>query len=127
MTIFSNSRLSGRLRISCLVTVVGVVAVAAVVLSDANTIAIKLLLLLPLVTVAPGLILGWYRSYSWLALLILVYFIVAVTEVMAPTGNWVDGAHVGLTVIIFFTATFSSRWLQQLTAHSIEHSSMGEK
>jgi len=102
-----------RLRISCYLTLGATLAVMGFLIVSDKSFALTLILLAPFAVVLPGLVQGWYRSYSWLSLMILVYFIVAITQVMAPDGNWADGTYVALTVIIFFAATFSSRWLQQ--------------
>ena len=108
-----TAELSKRLRISCFVTLGATLAVMIVLIVSDKSVLITALLLIPFLVVMPGLVQGWYRSYSWLSLLILLYFIVAITQVMGPTGNWFDGVYVALTVIIFFAAAFSSRWLQQ--------------
>lgn len=73
-----------------------------------------LILCLPFTLILPGVIYQHYRSYSWLSLMILLYFIMAVTDAMAVNGAWFDWLKVALCASIFFSATFGSRWLQQL-------------
>ena len=109
-----------RLRLSRKLTLFGVLAVALLLLAGNNTLIITLFLIAPLLIVSPGLVKGWYRSYSWLSLMILLYFIVAVTQLMGPNGSWLDGVYVAITVSVFFTATFSSRWLQQLQVQLLD-------
>ena len=103
-----------KLRLSCWLCLTALAAMIVLLLltSDNSTITV-LLQCSPLALVVPGLVLRWYRSYSWLSLMILLYFIVAITRTMAPTGSWDDQVFAALTVTIFFTSTFSSRWLQQ--------------
>ena len=113
VSVFTDSAYSARLRSSCFIAVSSLLLVAVIIVAGRGTVLTKTLLILPFVMVAPGLVLGWYRSYSWLSLLILLYFIIAVTRAMSPTGNWLDALYLTLTVLIFLAATFSSRWLQQ--------------
>jgi uncharacterized membrane protein len=115
----SSSTQPTKLRISCCLSLLGIIGVSALSFTGDNSWLSTLLQCLPFIIVAPGLVLGWYRSYSWLSLLILLYFIIAVTHVMAPDGDWLDALLTALTVVVFFSATFSSRWLQQrLHQHS---------
>jgi uncharacterized membrane protein len=114
-----------KLRISCCLCLVGIAGITALLFASDNSWLSILLQCAPFIIVTPGLILGWYRSYSWLSLLILLYFIIAVTRVMAPDGDWLDALFTALTVIVFFSATFSSRWLQQKLQPRLRENSGG--
>ncbi len=103
-----------KIRLSRNITLTSIFAmVALLVISRDGSVATVLLLCSPLAIVIPGIALQWYRTYSWLSLMILLYFIVAVTRAMAPEGNWADYLFVALTVTIFWTSAFCSRWLQR--------------
>lgn len=76
----------------------------------------------PLLIFLPGLLRESHRSYSWLCFVVLLYFIPSVTQVVMtlgyrnaeqPAGHWTDGPILLLTIILFFAAALTSRWLQQ--------------
>lgn len=113
MTIFSAANYPPKLRYSCYLTFIGVLGAVLLLLAGNNSLGATLLLCLPFVIIMPGIVLGRYRSYSWLSLMILMYFIMAITQAMAQGSTWMDTIYVGLTTVVFFSATFSSRWLQQ--------------
>jgi len=77
---------------------------------------------LPLLIFVPALLARAHRAYSGLCFVILLYFIVAVVGVMGPRANWADGVLLVLSVVLFTTATFASRWLQRAGAPTPEHS-----
>lgn len=100
--------------LSRVITLASIAAmVVLLVFSRDGTLTSVFLQCAPLAVVLPGLVLNWYRNYSWLSLMILLYFIIAVTRAMAPDGNWADNVFVALTVIIFWASAFCSRWLQR--------------
>lgn len=94
----------------CLAGCIGIIVI--LVTRDNSWIA-KAIFCFPFLLVLPGIATQRYRSYSWLTLMILLYFILAVTDAMAPNGNWLGWLFVSLTVIVFLSATFGSRWLQR--------------
>lgn len=68
---------------------------------------------LPLLIFVPGLWRGYYRTYSWLCFVVLLYFTWSVANVMSPLVYWRDILVVALTVILFVSAMMASRWRQQ--------------
>jgi len=75
--------------------------------------ALLLVQSLPLLILAPGLWKGRHRTYSWLCFVILLYFTWSVANLMSPLAYWRDGLVVALTVTLFISAMFASRWRQQ--------------
>ena len=69
---------------------------------------------LPLLLLLPGLIQRHYRSYSWLCFLMLIYFTSYVVQVYSSTRGIYDWAGLTLSVILFVSAMYASRWLQRL-------------
>lgn len=76
----------------------------------------------PLLIFIPGLLRNSHRSYSWLCFVALIYMIPAITQAVMligyrnaerPAGGWIDVIFLLLTLLLFFAATMSSRWLQQ--------------
>jgi uncharacterized membrane protein len=74
-----------------------------------------LLQVLPLLLLLPGMIMKYYRSYSWLCFLMLAYFTNFVVQAYAPNRDYYDWLGLGLTIVLFISAMFASRWLQRLT------------
>ena len=70
------------------------------------------LTLLPLLIFIPGLIRERYKSLSMLCFVTLLYFIVAVTNLFAPTRSWLDILETLLIVLLFSGAMMFSRWKQ---------------
>ena len=68
---------------------------------------------LPLLLILPGIIKGYYRAYSWLCFILLMYFIVAVERSMLSTAQYLDYVFVGLIVILFCSSMMAGRWLQR--------------
>lgn len=76
---------------------------------------------IPLLMFVPALRRQSYRGYSWLCFVVLLYMIPAITQVVMslgfrnaeqPTTHWGDSAMLALSIVLFFAATMSSRWLQ---------------
>lgn len=73
---------------------------------------------IPLLLFVPGLIKHSYRAYSGLSMLILVYFVVVIPEIMVPEADnerarWYEQAVLALSLLIFLSSMYSSRWLQR--------------
>lgn len=68
---------------------------------------------LPLLIFLPALLMQSHRGLSGLCFVVLMYFIAGVTGTMGPSASWSDWLLLVLSIILFFTATFSSRWLQR--------------
>jgi uncharacterized membrane protein len=80
-------------------------------LPDGPVYKIWLLQLVPLVIFLPGLYQLKRRSYQWLAFVILLYFIRAVTGVMSPAASFFDVLLLALSVLIFCLSLLASRVL----------------
>lgn len=68
---------------------------------------------LPLLLLIPGLWQKYFRSYSWLCFVILIYFVKAVDGAFTSIANWSDYVFVALTASTFISAMMAARWLQQ--------------
>lgn len=78
---------------------------------------------LPLLMFLPGILINrYYRVYSWLCFVLILYMIPAITQVVMnlgfrgaeqPGGHWTDWLILVLVFTLFFAATFTSRWLQR--------------
>lgn len=70
---------------------------------------------LPLLLLLPGILMNYYRSYSWLCFVLLFYFVKAVEGGMLSTAKFSDGLFIMLTVTLFISAMMASRWQQYST------------
>jgi uncharacterized membrane protein len=91
----------------------------AVIVLDAWTVEkhfwkIWLLQTIPLLLLAPGLLQRHYRTHSWLCFIVLAYFTNYVVQVYSPSRGILDWAGLILTVVIFISSMFASRFLQRL-------------
>ncbi len=75
---------------------------------------IYLLQSLPLLALAPGLLQKYYRSYSWLCFLMLIYFVKAIDGAFMSSAQWSDFTFLALTITTFIAAMLASRWLQRI-------------
>ena len=75
--------------------------------------AIWLLQSAPLLLLLPGLLKRYYRSFSWLCFLMLFYFVRAVEGSAMSTADITDHIFLTLTVGLFISSMFASRWLQR--------------
>ena len=71
---------------------------------------------LPLLIMLPGLYRNHYRAYNWLCFIVLIYFTAYVAEVGSPLREWTDYLGLTLSVLLFVSAMFTSRQLQQRTS-----------
>ncbi len=67
---------------------------------------------IPLAILLPGLYAERYKTISMLCFVTLLYFIVAVTNLFAPTASLLDVAELVLLVVLFPAAMMFSRWKQ---------------
>ena len=67
---------------------------------------------IPLAILLPGLYAERYKTISMLCFVTLLYFIVAVTNLFAPTSSLLDVAELVLLVVLFPAAMMFSRWKQ---------------
>ena len=75
-------------------------------------VVIMALTLLPLIIFVPGMLKEHYKSLSMLCFVTLLYFIVSVTNLFAPTRNGFDIVETILIIILFNAAMLFSRWKQ---------------
>ena len=71
---------------------------------------------LPLLIVLPGLSRHYYKAYSWLCFITLIYFTAYVVEVGSPLREWTDYLGLILSMLLFISAMFTSRQLQLHTS-----------
>ncbi len=64
----------------------------------------------PMLIFLPGLRRRDLRSCVWLCFVILLYFMVAVTEAMSPFRFWLNYIELLLTVVIFTSGMLFVRW-----------------
>ncbi len=74
----------------------------------------------PLLILWPGMRKKRHRPYSWLCFVILFYFIKGVEGSLSSVASWMDFTILALSVIIFISAMFTSRWLQYTRIQSPE-------
>lgn len=68
---------------------------------------------LPLLLVLPGMKAGSPRSYIWLCFLLIAYFLKGFEGVILPSRAWIDYIVLSVSVVLFISSMFTSRWLQQ--------------
>lgn len=102
-----------RLTISAYVLLIAVI-IADCYFAEKHFWAALLLQLTPLILLLPGILHKYYRSYSWLCFLMLLYFASYVVQTYAPSRSFIDIIGLILSVGIFICAMFSSRYLQRL-------------
>ncbi|MGH1484580.1 MAG: DUF2069 domain-containing protein [Cellvibrionaceae bacterium] len=117
MNIFTNDK---KIDLTLWLTYSCYIALLAVITLDAWSAQqhfwkVWLLQAVPLLLLMPGLIQKHYRSHSWLCFLILAYFTGYVVQVYSPTRGIYDWIGLMLTITLFISAMFASRWLQRLT------------
>ena len=68
----------------------------------------------PLLIFVPGLYRRTHhRTFTWLCFVVLIYFTAYVVEVGSPLRHWTDYIGLGLTVVMFISAMFASRYTQR--------------
>lgn len=65
---------------------------------------------LPLLIFVRGVLREDLRTLAWLCFVVLLYFVMAVTESMSPFALWINYVELALTVVIFCSATLFIRW-----------------
>lgn len=74
------------------------------------SITIWLIRIVPLLIFVKGVMAEDLRSLAWLCFVVLLYFVMAVTESMSPFALWINYFELALTVIFFCSATIFIRW-----------------
>ena len=96
-----------------LLTLLSIRVAGIVALQLQTRLALCLLQAAPLIAFAPGLWRGAQRSYVWLCLVLLMYFVMAVERVIRPGAPIAEFLELGLIVVLFVTAMMFSRWQSQ--------------
>ena len=81
-------------------------------LLSSTPLSLMIFTFLPLLILLPGLYIERYKTISMLCFVTLLYFVVTVTNLFAPTANLLDVAELVLLVILFSAAMMFSRWKQ---------------
>lgn len=81
-------------------------------LLSSTPVSLMVFTFVPLLILVPGLYSERYKTISMLCFVTLLYFIVTVTNLFAPTANIFDVAELVLLVILFSAAMMFSRWKQ---------------
>ncbi len=81
-------------------------------LLSSTPLSLMIFTFLPLLILLPGLYIERYKTISMLCFVTLLYFIVTVTNLFAPTANLLDVAELVLLVMLFSAAMMFSRWKQ---------------
>lgn len=103
-------RIGRQLTWGCLLLFLLVLLVNAVVSS--MPLSLTIFTFIPLAILLPGLYAERYKTISMLCFVTLLYFIVAVTNLFAPTASLLDVAELVLLVVLFPAAMMFSRWKQ---------------
>ena len=74
------------------------------------SVTIWLIRLIPLAIFVSGLWKENLRSIAWLCFVVLLYFVMAVTESMSPFALWINYVELAMTVLLFCSATIFIRW-----------------
>lgn len=69
---------------------------------------------LPLLALLPGLYTRYYRAFSWLCFVDLLYFVMASLGAFKSTADYLDYLFFSLTILLFCTSMFASRWAQRV-------------
>lgn len=76
---------------------------------------------LPLLILVPGFVLKLPRTYIWLCFIMLVYFTKGVMGVFSPLREWIDLLVLSISVLLFITSMFTSRWMQHAAFSNSAH------
>ena len=66
--------------------------------------------LIPLLLLAPGLLLGSARTHAWTCFVMMLYFIKGVLACLDPQRYWLGALEVLLSVSLFSCALLYTRW-----------------
>ena len=86
----------------------------AVVNIERATYTLILLQSLPLLILLPGLVRGYYRSYSWLCFMLLLYFIWAVEGVFRSDADLTRWLYLILICLLYVAAILTGRYRQRV-------------
>lgn len=81
-------------------------------LLSATPASLMVFTMVPLLIFLPGLRKERYKTISMLCFVTLMYFMVTVSNLFAPSANWLDVVELVLIVVLFGAAMMFSRWKQ---------------
>ena len=90
------------------------------------SLTIWLVRIVPLLVFVPGMLKRNLRSLAWLCFVVLMYFMIAVTEAMSPLRVWINYVEVFLSVAIFLTAMMTIRWQAQAKRQQLAEQVIGD-
>lgn len=108
-----RTRLAQRLALGCLVALLGLLSVeifGIVRLAPETRAFLWVIWVVPLLVFLPGLVRGGWKSYLWLCFVVLVYFMVTVSELFGPKREIADVFELVLIVVLFVAAMMYARW-----------------
>ncbi|MDP1519940.1 DUF2069 domain-containing protein [Porticoccus litoralis] len=110
------SQLSKKLGVARKLTWGSYLLLMAVLLANAiwsgTPVSLMVFTMVPLLIFLPGLRRERYKTISMLCFVTLMYFMVTVTNLFAPSANWLDAVELVLIVVLFGAAMMFSRWKQ---------------
>lgn len=83
-------------------------------LHGARTWVVLSILLIPLLIVAPGVLLGHARAHAWLCFVVNLYFIRGVLAAFDPARSLYGWAEALVSLVLFCSALLYARWKSQL-------------
>lgn len=86
-------------------------------LGQARPLVISVIELLPLLVLAPWIILGSAQAHAWLAIAINLYFIKGILAWFHPDRFWLGLLETGISIALFVSAMLYARWRSQLLRH----------
>ncbi len=88
--------------------------------SSSHSIVILLIELVPLVILAPGMLLGSARGHSWMCFAVNLYFIKGALAAYDPNRQWFGVLEMLASLAVFCTALLYVRWRHQLNRRLAE-------
>lgn len=83
-------------------------------LHGARTWVVLSILLVPLLIVAPGVLLGQARAHAWLCFVVNLYFIRGVLAAFDPARSLYGWTEASISLVLFCSALLYTRWKSQL-------------
>jgi uncharacterized membrane protein len=75
---------------------------------------------LPLLLFLPGLLRGSWKSHLWLCFVVMVYFMMAISELFDPRHGAADWLELVAIVVLFVASMMFSRWRQRELAGGVD-------
>ena len=110
-------RIARVLSLLCFFGLVGLLCVYYLLIADlhgARPWVILLIELVPLLILAPGMIIGSARGHSWMCFVVNLYFIKGALAAYDPNRHWFGVLEMAASVAVFCSALLYVRWRFQL-------------